>query len=530
MFFLFKLYKYMTYGLWVGLSLLIISLQACGGNSQKGEITFDDDKQFFLSGYKDIDKYYIDDPDFQTISLAALGKLSALDANLSLEQKEGQVVLKKTDTILLEDKIPGTHKEDKWASLTTKAFMAMYENSSVLQKMPREDLYEIAYSGIMTKLDPYSHYASALIAADNRASRDGFGGIGVKISVQNGMTKIVSVMHYTPAERAGLKINDVILEIDGIPINNLKNHEIIRKLRGSIDSNVTLKIQRPFPENIFEVKLRRMLVIPETVSYKRQDDIGYIHIYNFNLETTESLLRAIYAVKNENQKPLKGIVLDVRSNPGGLLDQAVSVADLFLNSGVIVSTRGRHPDSYQKFEATKGDILDGLPIVVLINGNSASAAEIVAAALQDNKRAVVIGTNSYGKGTVQTVLTLPNQGELILTWAKFHAPSGYSLNNLGVLPAVCIRNSAQNIDQTAFDLKTGKLLSSPLYARSLLLSSDQTSLIKLRNLCPGRPLELETDVKMAEKIISDVSLYEIGLSLNKSINLGNANLVINTQN
>src|SRR5207249_8814882 len=242
--------------------------------------------------------------------------------------------------------------------------------------------------------------------------------------------------------------------------------------------------------------------VPETVTYRREGDVAYIRIYSFNLETSDSLRREISNAQTELGKKLRGYVLDLRGNPGGLLDQAVAVSDLFLNSGRIVSTHGRNPDSHQYFEATPGDAIDGLPMAVLINGNSASASEIVAAALQDNDRAVVIGSNSYGKGTVQELRRLPNDGELTLTWARFHAPSGYTLHHVGVLPSICTNKDDEDATQLLAELGAGKLPPLPVEQRGNTSPEDTAALDKIRAVCPVYHSERAVDLEVAIRLLN----------------------------
>ncbi|MGH6882047.1 MAG: S41 family peptidase, partial [Hypericibacter sp.] len=235
----------------------------------------------------------------------------------------------------------------------------------------------------------------------------------------------------------------------------------------------------------------------------------------FNSDTSESLEREISNAKSEiGVGNITGYVLDLRGNPGGLLDEAVAVSDVFMQKGRIVSTHGRHPDSHQYFEATAGDLADGRPIVVLVNGNSASASEIVAAALQDSGRAVVVGSNSYGKGTVQTVLRLPNSGELTLTWARFHAPSGYTLNKLGVLPSICTNGHSPSELMT--ELEHNELRAIPVAERNALKPTDTAEMDKLRKACPQVKSEPATDVEMALDLIHKPLLYARAVSLGES--------------
>jgi carboxyl-terminal processing protease len=255
-------------------------------------------------------------------------------------------------------------------------------------------------------------------------------------------------------------------------------------------------------------------VVPETVTYRREGDIAYFRIYQFNEDTTASLRREFENARNEIGEHLRGVILDLRGDPGGVLDQAVGVADLFMDSGRIVSTIGRNPDSHQYYEATPGDIAQGLPIAILINGNSASASEIVAAALQDSGRAVLIGTNSYGKGTVQTVPRLPNNGEISLTWARYFAPSGYTLNHIGVLPSICTNNGDQDATELLAELGDGKLNAVPVKARNTTSPEDTPALDKLRATCPAyKSAERAVDLQVAIRLLGQPRLYAEALAL-----------------
>jgi carboxyl-terminal processing protease len=254
------------------------------------------------------------------------------------------------------------------------------------------------------------------------------------------------------------------------------------------------------------------LVVPETVAYQRKGDVAYFRIYSFNSETTDSLKREIYDAQAEIGEDLRGYIIDLRGNPGGLLNQAVSTSNLFLNSGRIVSTIGRNPDSHQYYEASDGDITDGKPMAVLIDGNSASAAEIVAAALQDNQRAVLIGSNSYGKGTVQNIKTLPNRGEMSLTWARYHAPSGYSLHHLGVLPTICTVGEA-SASQLMTELAAGQLHPVPTAARNAVKPDDVAGMDALRRTCPARHEDDPIDLETAMRILNRPTLFAGALHL-----------------
>jgi carboxyl-terminal processing protease len=308
-----------------------------------------------------------------------------------------------------------------------------------------------------------------------------------------------------------MRPDDEILTIDGEPVAGLVQEQVVERLRGPVDSAVLLTVNRDTQPQPIEIRMTRAHIVPETVVYEREGDAAYIHLYGFNADTVESLRREIDEAESEIGSEFAGLVLDLRNNPGGLLDQAVEVSDLFLDDGRIVSTHGRHPDSHQFFEATDGDVLDGRPLIVLVNGNSASASEIVAAALQDTGRAVVIGSNSFGKGTVQTVLRLPNSGELTLTWARFHAPSGYTLNKLGVLPTIC--TSGHKAEQLFADLRRDKLKPVPVAQRNAVAPTDIEAMDRLRAECPQVKDEPPVDLDLALRLIHALPLYERAIAL-----------------
>jgi carboxyl-terminal processing protease len=386
--------------------------------------------------------------------------------------------------------------------------------SAPLHEASEEDIYQTMFAAMMKPLDGFSRYSSAAMAADNRASREGFGGIGISIAVEDDTVRILSVIHYTPAERAGLRPNDVITQVDDKPLKDLDQRSVVNLLRGPVGSQVEVTLVRGGSET-FTRSITREHIVPETVAYQREGDIAYFRLSSFNSETSKKLEHSVTSARSELDGRLKGIVLDLRGNPGGLLDQSVAVSDLFLDGGRVVSTHGRHPDSHQYFEAAPGDVAQGLPIVVLVDGESASAAEIVAAALQDRGRAVVVGSNSYGKGSVQTVQRMPNDGELTLTWARFHAPSGYTLNELGVLPSICTNVGDHDPKTLIAELKAGTLKPVPVDVRAAISPSDTAGLHRLRDACPVRSGEEEesVDLQLALQILEDRGLYDRAIGL-----------------
>lgn len=494
-----------------------LTLVSCGGVDASDASSADrhETRDMFVTGMNDIDAVYIDRIDLGDVAVEGLKRLDAFDPAIGLRRNSTEVELDIDGQTPARFDAPSAYDATDWGELATRYVEAAKLNSPKLALTPPEQIYESVFDGMVSKLDGFSRYSSAADADENRASRDGFGGIGVRVAVADGRVRIISVMNYTPAQRAGLQPEDIILAIDGQDVSGLDQHQVVDKLRGPVDSRVELKLLRPDTTAPMTMLLSRAHVVPETVVYHPEGNVAYFHIYGFNSDTSESLEREIAHAKSEiGAGNITGYVLDLRSNPGGLLDEAVAVSDIFMEKGRIVSTHGRHPDSHQYFEATAGDMAEHRPIVVLVNGNSASASEIVAAAMQDSGRAVVIGSNSYGKGTVQTVLRLPNGGELTLTWARFHAPSGYTLNKLGVLPSICTNGHSPS--ELMSELEHNELRPIPVAERNALKPTDTAEMDKLRKTCPQVKSEPATDVEMALDLIHKPTLYSRAVALGES--------------
>jgi carboxyl-terminal processing protease len=302
-----------------------------------------------------------------------------------------------------------------------------------------ETLVEGAINGMLTALDPHSNYLNSKNFNDMKVQTRGeFGGLGIEVSMENGLVKVVSPIDDTPAAHAGLKPGDLVTHLDGKPVQGLTLPEAVEKMRGPVNSDINLTIRREGKEP-FDVKLTRAVIRIQSVrSHIEGNNIGYIRVTSFNEQTDVGLNNAMKNLKAQANNKLIGVVLDLRNNPGGLLDQAVAVSDAFLDKGEIVSTRGRRSDDAQRYNARPGDIAAGLPVAILINGGSASASEIVAGALQDHHRAVLIGTRSFGKGSVQTIIPLAGRGAMRLTTARYYTPSGRSIQAKGIDPDIVV--------------------------------------------------------------------------------------------
>lgn len=317
-----------------------------------------------------------------------------------------------------------------------------------VEAVPDKKLIENALNGMLAALDPHSGYLDESNFEDMKVQTKGeFGGLGIEVTMDNGLVKVVSPIDDTPAAKAGLKPGDLIIKIGKEEVSGMSLNDAVDKMRGKVGSNVTLTIIRKDKSEPFTVTLKRAVIKVRSIRSRLVgDDVGYVRITSFNEQVEEGLQKAINEIKKETtdkdgKSKLKGIVLDLRNNPGGLLDQAVFVSDAFLEKGEIVSTRGRGPDEVERLHADKGDMIDGLPMVVLINEGSASASEIVAGALQDHRRAIVMGQKSFGKGSVQTIISLPGHGAMRLTTARYYTPSGRSIQAEGIVPDIDVKQS-----------------------------------------------------------------------------------------
>ena len=309
-----------------------------------------------------------------------------------------------------------------------------------VEKPDDSKLVESAINGMLAGLDPHSSYMDPKSFRDMQVQTRGeFGGLGIEVTMEDGLVKVVAPIDDTPAAKAGVMANDIITQLDDENVQGLTLNQAVDKMRGPVNTKIKLTIMRKGSDKPIEVSIMRDVIRVKSVrSHNEGDDVGYIRITQFNEQTTDGLKQAINDLNNQlGADKIKGYVVDLRNNPGGLLDQAISVSDTFLDKGEIVSTRGRNAEETQRFNARPGDMTKGKPVIVLINGGSASASEIVAGALQDHKRATLIGTRSFGKGSVQTIIPLgAGNGALRLTTARYFTPSGRSIQAKGITPDI----------------------------------------------------------------------------------------------
>lgn len=324
-----------------------------------------------------------------------------------------------------------------------KLFGDVFERTRAQYVEPVKDdeLVEAALNGMLTRLDPHSSYLNKDEFRDMQVQTRGeFGGLGIEVTMENSVVKVITPIDDTPASKAGLQAGDLIIALDGTPVTGFSLQEAVNKMRGPVGTRIKLTVVRAQGEP-FEVTVTRAVIRVESVKWRTEGNVGYVRISSFSDRTQDGLDRAISEIRKQLGNKLEGWVLDLRNNPGGLLDQAVSVSDTFLERGEIVSTRARNSEDNQRYNATPGDQADGKPVVVLINNGSASASEIVAGALQDHKRAIILGLKSFGKGSVQTIIPLSGQGAMRLTTARYYTPSGRSIQAEGIVPDIVVEQS-----------------------------------------------------------------------------------------
>jgi carboxyl-terminal processing protease len=508
--------------------MLSLIVTACA--SQRPQFTSDNEyplpaaKEVFAAGYKSIYLRYIEAVTPSQFAMEGLHGLGSIDPAITIEANDGNIVVKISGAVADRIATPSNDDTEGWAELTVQVTALGRQHSTEMRKASAEKIYEAVFDGILSSLDTYSRYAGSVEAKKNRAKRNGFGGIGVLFRIVKKIPQVILVLPNTPALKAGILKGDRITHADKKALEGLKQVQVSKQLQGPIHSKVTLQIERKGKTAPLTVKLERAHIIPDTVSYSHKNGIVYLTISTFNQHTAQNLLAKLKKARGDLGDEITGIILDMRGNPGGLLKQSIQSADLFLAQGRISETRGRHPDSMQSYDAGGHDMAYGRPVVVLVDGNSASAAEVAAAALQDRGRAVVIGTSSFGKGTVQTVIRLPNEGEITLTWSRLIAPSGFVLHGLGVYPTICTsridgnRSDGETIIASAFSerIKTASVMKG--WRRTSFQEVEQRQ--ELRTFCPPERRKLQLDSRVAEALINSKALYSRTLNLSASAAAG----------
>lgn len=495
---------------------LSLGLAACATptvNLSDGALDPDGTRRVFTAGYGHVQTKYIDDVDLRAVAVDGLKGLSAIEPAIEIVE-EGrwlQITLERQQIFRVFE--PADEDAEAWGSLVASALVRSRQASGKLAATDGEELVATVFNRGFVHLDGPSRYSTPEQAERSRAARHGFGGVGLTVRAPEPHEPqgihIVNVIPDSPAERAGLQTDDRIMGVDGESVIGRSIEGATDRLRGLPGTVVRVSIVRGKGEP-FDVSITRAHILPPSVTYRREGPIAVLTVSRFNQGTTRSFVRALRQAKREIGPGIAGYVLDLRGNPGGLLDQATAIANLFLDGGLILTTDGRSIAARQRFEALGDDVAAGRPIIVLINGRSASAAEVLATALQDRSRAIVIGSTSYGKGSVQTVMTMPNNGEMTLTWSRFYSPAGHVIDGFGVHPEICtsagpgvrgdldavLRTLRADFDRVASYRRLGGERAEVENRRR-----------DFRAACPPGYDEPETDLTLAKRLISDRTLY-----------------------
>jgi len=374
-----------------------------------------------------------------------------------------------------------------------------------VEEVTDKELIESAISGMLQSLDPHSSYLSAESYKDMQVKTKGtFGGLGIEITMEDGVVKVVSPIDETPAALAGMQSGDLIIGINGESIRGLSINEAVSQLRGPIGSNVTITVIRNKQEP-FELVIKRDIIKIRSVRHNIINNVGYIRLTTFSETTTEGMKSSIKKIQGELGKNFQGLILDLRNNPGGLLNQSISVSDSFLDRGEIVSTKGRKNGDASRVFAKKGDVINGKPLVVLINSGSASASEIVAGALKDHSRAIIIGTRSFGKGSVQSIIPLPGNGAMRLTTARYYTPSGVSIQAKGIEPDIQVEAGVTNIKEKDTKIRREENLRGALDKKESKTNGDLKN--KEEPLTKVEKLMQDNQVSRAVDLIRGINLY-----------------------
>lgn len=471
----------------------------------------------YTAVYSELDNVHITPLNAEDFTLAGLRGLRKLQPELEAEIDAGTLTVVIEDETVLDETIPTTDAgPGEWALFARDAILAAREGGALLETADEEEINARFFTSAMRTLDRFSRYADPSDAVELKAEREGFGGIGVDLEGHPEGARIAGVDPGRPAAAAGLLVGDRIVAVDGEAVAGAPARQVERLLRGPIDEPVDVVVIRIGLPEPMEIRVGRTRIVPDTVFFTRLGDHAVIRVSGFNKRTSKRLSEAVAQARGEIGPSLGGIILDLRGNPGGLLDQAVDSADLFLDAGLISRTDGRHPESAQRFDAEPGDIAAGLPLIVLINGAAASAAEILGAALQDHGRAVLIGMNTFGKGTIQDVRNLPNGGELYITWARFVAPSGYALHRLGVMPTVCTSGAEDAVVALEKGLSRDGMESGAdlLATRRAIDPMDEEAVRALLKRCPWRPhASGDIDLTIAELLLEAPTLMRRAIEI-----------------
>jgi len=399
-----------------------------------------------------------------------------------------------------------TNRQETYKQLNLFGDVFQRVQEQYVEEVTDKKLIESAISGMLQSLDPHSSYLSADSYKDMQVKTKGkFGGLGIEITMEDGVVKVVSPIDDTPAAKAGMMSGDLIIGVDGESIRGLTINESVSKLRGPVGSKVVITVVRG-KKDPYEIEIKRDIINIKSVKHNIIKNIGYVRLTTFSDTTTSGLEKALTEIKKNIGNKFQGLILDLRNNPGGLLNQSISVADAFLNQGEIVSTQGRNDDDTSRVFAKKGDLINGQPLVVLINSGSASASEIVAGALKDHSRAIIIGTRSFGKGSVQSIIPLAGNGAMRLTTARYFTPSGISIQAKGIEPDIIVEAGVTELKKAKNDNRREENLRGALDKKK---NSKKTEIDtdSDKPLTPLEKLLQDNQISRAVDMIRGISLF-----------------------
>ena len=399
-----------------------------------------------------------------------------------------------------------TNRQETYKQLNLFGDVFQRVQEQYVEEVTDKKLIESAISGMLQSLDPHSSYLSADSYKDMQVKTKGkFGGLGIEITMEDGVVKVVSPIDDTPAAKAGMMSGDLIIGVDGESIRGLTINESVSKLRGPVGSKVIITVVRG-KKDPYEIEIKRDIINIKSVKHNIIKNIGYVRLTTFSDTTTSGLEKALTEIKKNIGNKFQGLILDLRNNPGGLLNQSISVADAFLNQGEIVSTQGRNDDDTSRVFAKKGDLINGQPLVVLINSGSASASEIVAGALKDHSRAIIIGTRSFGKGSVQSIIPLAGNGAMRLTTARYFTPSGISIQAKGIEPDIIVEAGVTDLKKAKNDNRREENLRGALDKKK---NSKKTEIDtdSDKPLTPLEKLLQDNQISRAVDMIRGISLF-----------------------